>query len=402
MNNQPNNQTQEQKSYLCEGGNYCDHGFDSTHWEGKDEIDLRNTAEELDIDQKIDDLSVLENIISIETELKENRFNYVILDPRSEEIPDYNLGIEITIPKLVKEEIENIDPQHGDNPNLETSAIKEALEYDLNKLPENLTIATLKPDADSIGAMAVLELRKAGIEPDKDLIQYISKFDSYGFKRAKELYPEIEVRQKELTAASQKCLNRTDSIEDKVKWMKKILTGRLDWSEIEEINANWEKQKEEAKKALKIEPIIKEKAILVTGNHPQAFAVGYEQAGIVAAYNPEFTRPWVKDDKPTKKWTIARYSEAEDINIEWLKETLNKMEKEFSGKNYDPSKTWGGPKNLVASPQGYTSAIPKDQILELIKAAVNYKDDNNRECTCGSGLAWHECKGIDGDISYCG
>lgn len=27
---------------------------------------------------------------------------------------------------------------------------------------------------------------------------------------------------------------------------------------------------------------------------------------------------------------------------------------------------------------------------------------NERKCTCGSGDAWNKCRGIDGDISYCG
>ena len=358
----------------------------------------KNNESLIELSNPNNNFNELENIISIEDEINKTNFNHIVLDFKQEVAPDYDLGIEITIAKLQKPNIENIDPQHAQNPNIDSSAIEEALSYDLSKLPQNATIATLRPDADSVGAMAVLELRKSQINPDENLVKAIGRFDSLGFKKAKELYPEVAVRQFEITAASQKCLSK-DNILDKVKWMKNLLTNRVDWQEIKKINTDWESQKDIAKRNLQIEPLVEQKAVLVTGNHPQAFAIGYEEAGIVAAYNPKFSRPWIKDDSETEKWTIARYSEKENINIEQLKKTLNAMEKTFTGENHDPKNTWGGPKNLVASPQGYTSAIPKEKIIEAIKSAIS---ENDRKCTCGSGLSWSECQGIDGNMGYCG
>lgn len=321
-------------------------------------------------DEQIDDFESLEDLISIENEIEKNVYEYTTLNPRSETNPEFDLGIEITIPKLMLENVENIDPQHGKNANIESSAIEKALNYNLDKLPQGSKIATLRPDADSIGAMAVLELRSQDIIPDKELIKMIGKFDSYGYKKAQEMYPEIEVRQEEITAASQVCLGRDKSIEEKVTWMKKLLTNKANYDEIQSINNKWLEDKEKAKKSLEISPIVDDKAVLVTGSHPQAFAVGYEQAGIVAAYNPNFVRPWIENDTACEKWTIARYSEAEKIDIAKLKELLNEYEKKYSAENYDHKKTWGGPANLVASPQGYTSNIPKEKIIETIKSCI--------------------------------
>lgn len=326
----------------------------------------------------VNDYVMLEQRVSIENEITRQRFEYLSLDPRSEIIPSYDLGIEITVPKLASNK-PNIDPQHGSTPNLETSAIEEATEYNIDTLPQKATIGILRPDADALGAVSVLELRLGEICYDTELVKAIGRVDALGYKRAIEEHPEISPRQKEITAASQICLGKTP-LAKKILFMKKLLTNRVDWSEIENINNDWKKQKEIAKKKLIVEPLIEGSAVMVTGDHPQAFAVGYEEAGIVAAYNPNFKRPWIENDPTTEKWTIARYSEKEPINITELKDTLNALEQNLEGTG-----KWGGPANLVASPQGETSKIPKSVILETIKSCIsnpeninNNYDENNK------------------------
>lgn len=93
-------------------------------------------------------------------------FNFVILDPRpipaakeaNEKIfADGSVfGIEVTIPELAKRCVGNIDPQHtgGD---VTRAAIEEAMVVDLPSAP---TIATVRPDLDSIGAMAIMLLKE--------------------------------------------------------------------------------------------------------------------------------------------------------------------------------------------------------------------------------------------------
>lgn len=324
-----------------------------------EKLNLNERIESLRQNQVENDFQPIENQISVENEIEKLNFNYVLINPRAE-IPSYDLGIEITDPKIAQNK-ENIDPQHGQNPDINTSAIEEALKFDLNSLKENAVLATIRPDADSVGAMAVIELRKNDITIDESLVSAIGKVDSYGFKKAIEDYPEIAPRKKEITAASQYSLGK-NSIEEKVKFMKRLLANKSNWEEIEKINKDWETKLEEAGKKLTVEELVKDQAVIVKGDHPLAFNLGYEKAGIVTAYNSNFKRPWIENDKESEKWTIARYSEAEKIDIKSLKEQLNALEKQFDG-----SGSWGGPANLVASPQGETSKIPYDVIIETIK-----------------------------------
>jgi len=69
------------------------------------------------------------------------------------------IGIEVTVPTLARRCWNNIDPQHADG-RTDVAAIDIALNCALP--PDGATLATVRADLDSIGAMAVLELRRAG------------------------------------------------------------------------------------------------------------------------------------------------------------------------------------------------------------------------------------------------
>ena len=89
------------------------------------------------------------------------------------------LGIEVTIPALAGRcDMGNID-HHGEGDTSETpSAIEQALAA---KLPADGTVlATVRCDADSVGAMAVLANRVAGRYVDTDLVAAIGRFDRLG------------------------------------------------------------------------------------------------------------------------------------------------------------------------------------------------------------------------------
>lgn len=88
-------------------------------------------------------------------------YTYIAFNPRTataDDVPAGTLGIEVTSRHLAGACSEgNIDPQHlgGD---ATTAAIVAALDWPLP--PSGATLATVRPDADSIGAMAVLTLRR--------------------------------------------------------------------------------------------------------------------------------------------------------------------------------------------------------------------------------------------------
>lgn len=332
-----------------------------------------------DIDEKNNDQWLQENLGSklfrseawqnyVKELLKRKKYNYAILDPRpNAQNSEYDLGIEVTNPKLASlARLGNLDPQHGPNGNPETSAIEEAMKIDL---PEDGTkMATIRPDMDSIGAMAVLELRKAGISIDIDLVNVIGRVDALG-PRAKTTNPEIENHRTLTLAANQFCLAGKSSIEEKVQFMKELLSGNFDYEKIGELAQESQSILEKAKQESKITEIANG-AVMVESKHPKAFDIGYQQAGIVVAYNSEFTRPWIKDDPEHEKWSIAKYSELEPLDAKGLTIELNRLEKEYAGDDYDEKNTWGGPVNMANSPQGRTPAVPKEVIIETVKKYI--------------------------------
>lgn len=98
-------------------------------------------------------------------------FNYLVIDTRSPVVPTNALGIEVTDPAAAALcDLGNIDPQHGHGAQgrYALSAVEQngiaacdaALTWPLP--PNGATLATVRPDLDSITAMAVLSLRDGG------------------------------------------------------------------------------------------------------------------------------------------------------------------------------------------------------------------------------------------------
>lgn len=82
--------------------------------------------------------------------------------------PDGVFGIEVTVPALAARcSLGNLDPQHGEQIGHQ-SAIEAALTCELP--PDGTTIATIRADLDSIGAMVILVLRQR-VQPDVEEYQ---------------------------------------------------------------------------------------------------------------------------------------------------------------------------------------------------------------------------------------
>jgi len=96
-------------------------------------------------------------------------YKFVILDPRN--IPAATAandavfvagsvyGIEVTVPALASRCTFNLDPQHSGG-DANRAAIEDALTAELP--PEGGTLATVRADLDSVGAMAIFSLRERG------------------------------------------------------------------------------------------------------------------------------------------------------------------------------------------------------------------------------------------------
>lgn len=269
-------------------------------------------------------------------------------------------GIEVTSPALAKRcELGNLDPQHGPGGSIESSAIEAALTAEM---PANGSVlATIRPDKDSVGAMAIFKLRAngQGQEIDKSLVEAIGRMDALG-PQARNL-EVVQQFSNELVASDFVTLGRTQSLDEKIAWMTDLLTGKVTEGVIlgfaEEARAELEK----AKASLSVAVLPGNRVAIVTGNSPRGFEVGYATGTpVVICFAPSFLRPGASEsEQPVQKWTVARYSSAAPIDIAGLKAALNTME---------PG--WGGPADLVASPQGTTSAIPPEKIIAAVLTAL--------------------------------
>jgi hypothetical protein len=100
-------------------------------------------------------------------------YQFTIIDPRNPVVPPNTLGIEVTIPSLAAMcDLGNIDPQHGCQrgpggsksfPAVAGTAITEACGWPIPA--DGATFATIRPDLDAFGAMAVLALEAAAALP---------------------------------------------------------------------------------------------------------------------------------------------------------------------------------------------------------------------------------------------
>jgi len=121
--------------------------------------------------------------------------NFIVIDTRNPVVPSNTLGIEVTTPSLAAQcDKGNIDPQHGQmrgpsgavdiflSPIADaTAAIDAALEWPISLSVEN--IATERPDLDSIGAMAVIALRRDRVPLGSVAIERIRRIaaaDNFG------------------------------------------------------------------------------------------------------------------------------------------------------------------------------------------------------------------------------
>jgi len=94
-------------------------------------------------------------------------FNFIVIDPRKPVVPPSTLGIEVTVSEIAAMcDLGNIDEQHS-APSGGRAAIEVAWGKDVGGGPEinpphGATLATVRPDLDALGAMAVLALRRSG------------------------------------------------------------------------------------------------------------------------------------------------------------------------------------------------------------------------------------------------
>ncbi len=294
---------------------------------------------------------------------------FKLLDPRKNKEAQKNndqifrgdwkkiIGIEVTIPDLAKRCDINIDPQHTQK-NLDKAAIEEVLELPfLENHGDNVLVVTIRPDLDSIGSMSVLLMRQY---PQSDLIDWslgriadIANFDKFkqGKWKAKPLPKKLEVTDLEVMGLV--VSDHDLELDLRIRLMESFL-------EFNVLPDGYKQKALDKKKAqirglyngeIKIEK--QEYGVAyVESSHRGALEMGYCSAPIVVATNNEMIG---EKYKYYKKHTICQH-ELGYLDLEKVTQDLNKIEK-----------GWGGSLTIIGSPQGISSIIGKERILEIVK-----------------------------------
>lgn len=341
-------------------------------------------------------------------------YSFAILDPRN--IPaamEANdkvfasgpvYGIEVTVPALAVRCTFNLDPQHtGGNAN--RAAIEDALTAELPA--EGSTLATVRADLDSVGAMAISSMRKKEtivlLLEDKSAKGYCPAcgmgnetmpgccmvcgyregtwFHSQRFmqrfskvaasdKFARGGYPgprPLPTRgnpwdektasaesSRPLAAIAAAVMDFKISLLDRVEMMEKwLLTGE----EPKQYRDSVEKERLDMITALESAAIRHEvradgRIAVVESTHRAATSVGYSLAPVVVALNPSFK---LGGGEPHRKFTVCVFELGKFADIKSALAELATIE---------PG--WGGSPTIGGSPQGVSSTLTIDQVVDVV------------------------------------
>ncbi|MBD3156390.1 hypothetical protein GF369_01035 [Candidatus Peregrinibacteria bacterium] len=321
------------------------------------------------------------------------KYHFELLDPRPgarfPQAKQHNdtvlskpvLGIEVTVPELAERcSLGNIDPQHTEG-NIEKAAIEAAVDYTLPA--GEITMATVRPDLDSIGSMAVLNLRAKGERIDTTVlgrIQKIAESDKFtkGAWPGKQSIPTKEnpwpaaiasaSDTKALAAIAAAIKDHRKPINKRVGLMEQwLLTGE----EPSEYRDRVEAERIEMIEAIKnddieIKTIADGSIAVVNSTHRSGIGLGYTQAPVVIAVNSQFS---MQGGEKHTKITLAQY-EIGHVDLLAIYKELNAI---------DPAVTegakWGGSPTVGGSPQGIASQLDTESVIEIAKKHLIKKSE---------------------------
>lgn len=276
------------------------------------------------------------------------------------------LGIEVTVPALAARcNLGNIDPQHGVGGTVDTAAIEVAVAHQLP--PENAVLVTVRPDLDSVGAMAVMAIRARGesLEPAMDRIRRVADSDKFAkggwpgvreLPSANNLWPEAVASiesSSQLAAIAAAVADFKVALAERVAIMEKwLLTGEEPSSYRIKVDA----ERTEMVRALDAgeiqhQVVCNGRVAVVESAHRAATMVGYALAPVVVAVNPSFR---LGGGESHRKITICAFT-AQYADIKSALVELGKLE---AG--------WGGSPTIGGSPQGVSTNLSTDQVVEVV------------------------------------
>lgn len=272
-------------------------------------------------------------------------------------------GIEVTVPALAARCVMNIDPQHIGN-NVHTAAIEEAVFAALP--PKGSVLATVGADLDSVGSMAILELRSEGVDlsPILRRIEEVAESDKFahGGWPGPQPLPSREdpwplktasaEAAPQLAAIASAIADFKIPFDQRVEWMKVwLLSGEAPAGYEEKV----QKEREELIRALESGEIRMEDRngiAVVVSTHRAGTTIGYSIAPVAVLLNPEFGfGPGPK----VKKFTVCQF----EVGYVDLKKVFAELSQVESG--------WGGSLTIGGSPQGVSSALTLGYVAEIVR-----------------------------------
>lgn len=289
------------------------------------------------------------------------------------------IGFEVTSPELGAACAANFDPQHTGG-RTDTSAIEAVLAM----LTGQATAATVLPDLDSLGSMAVLSIAmeliaaarafEGGILRRIELIGKADRFECGEWPGVRPL-PSLhnpwfentsagEIR--ELAAMAAVVKDYKLPLEERVLLLKRwLLTGK----EPDAYRLQVEREREEMLHALAAGKVrarsrYQGRVAQITSTFMAGLGLGYCLAPVVVARNPQHT---VGGSKPHIKYTIAQFREGY-IDMKALLAELNKAERLKRGLSWEEyTNRWGGSPTICGSPQGDASVLTHEAVVRLAK-----------------------------------
>lgn len=271
------------------------------------------------------------------------------------------IGLEVTDTGLVGRLAVNIDPQHGfGTAGAAASAIEGAL--DVPVPADGAHLVTVRPDLDSVGAMAVLVMRRWGYDPRSDpaamaRIAAISVSDN----PARRPWPGPRHRTDVVVVGDLEPLASLigdfrvpmpDRVAAAVTWLQTgTFPGQQDRAE--QVRA----EKAQARAASTVTPVSADVTYVESG-HRGGVALGYDHTPVVVAFNPAMPN---RDLPPYAKFTVARWNGDVPLDMGAVRDELNALESAAGGEG-----AWGGTSTIIGSPQGTSSRLAPDVVAAVV------------------------------------
>lgn len=266
-------------------------------------------------------------------------------------------GVEVTVPSLAARcALGNLDPQHTGGQNI--AACVAALDCELPI--DGATVATVRADADSVLAMAVLAMRVAG---DGGLIDH-DKATLIGAADSAPAGPWVRDYSPPpaFAAMNAVAMDHRTPMQDRVMRAVRWLCGLEELSKAEPTDHS----------AVEVTVAGGGRYAIARADGPAgrgAIAAGYRLAPVVIAANEKFS---LRGEPEHRKYTVARWN-ATHVPMDWagLKAELQGLE---AG--------WGGSDSIIGSSQGTASPLTLEQVVAVVGRHI-YSD----------GGPWCDCPG---------